>query len=259
MRLLPVAALSVFFSVGCAHAPRGWWRVDVAPTPVALAGEECPRLEGQGPAVVLVHGIGGDTQNTDEVKAVLNELQPAVMLAYRWGAMEDTRTLVERFSKGLEAVSRCVPAGRQVVVVAHSAGGVLAALATEQLVLAKSSRERDVVMLTVASPLAGHGYSSWRTDLITNKPFVMTLGGHLTYAPAPAGVKVFHLRTHAASDHVMRPTPRWHWPDDPTAVVPGAVEHALPVQVGHDEALLWAARALVEEPERFGVGRVAAD
>ncbi|MBK7858659.1 MAG: hypothetical protein IPJ65_08565 [Archangiaceae bacterium] len=245
---------------GCGHSGRGWFRVDRQPAALAWQGSQaCPAVEGPGPAVMLVPGIGGDTQNNDEVKAVLNGLQPAAMFTFRWSPMEDTRALLDRFSEGVEHLSACLPPRRQVVVLAHSAGGVLAALAAGDLELGQQARERELLLITVASPLAGHGYASWRTALLTHKPFVMTLGGNLTYARAPEGVKVFHLRTHAASDHVMRPTPGWHWPDHPDAVVPGATEHALPVQVGHDDALLWAARALVGTPERFGVTHTAVE
>ncbi len=239
---------------GCHAHPRGLFKVSPGPRAAVSKSTACSAVEGGGPVVVLVHGMGGETANADEVVEELGGLEPAAVLSFRWGALEETGELVERFAGTLVGLTRCLTRGQQLVVVAHSAGGVLASLAAERLHEGQWSSSGRHVVLTVASPLAGMGYSSWRTRLLPAKPFLLTVGGKLErYAAAPAHVSFFHLRTHAAADPVMRPARAWHWPDAPEAVVPASTEYALPVDVGHDEALLWAARELVRAPGKFGV------
>ncbi|MBL8952076.1 MAG: hypothetical protein JNK82_14930 [Myxococcaceae bacterium] len=259
MKLVLVSAASLVVTACGGH--RGWFALpdarsrDAAPERTAVALEErgsCPGLSGSGPVVVLVHGIGGETQNVRDVRAVLERLEPAALLSFHWSAVEETRALVTRFAGGLSHLARCAGDSRPIVVLAHSAGGVLSAMAVSELTTAEAAH--DIVLVTVASPLGGAGFASWRLNLLPAKPFVLTLGGRFEGYPAPApGVRVVHVRTHPASDAAMRQIRSGHFPDDPRAVVPGSREHALPVHVDHDDALLWAARALAETPAVFGL------
>jgi len=259
-RALPVL---VALLSGCA-GHRGWFTVadahaHGAGAPLTLEPEGgCPALGGAGPVLVMVHGIGGETRNAAEVRGVLAGLEPSALLSFHWSAVEETQSLVARFARGLSHLAECAGSERPLVVLAHSAGGVLSSLAVGELTTADGAH--DIVLVTVASPLGGAGYQSWRLDLLPVKPFVVTVGGKLErYPPPAAGVRVVHVRTHPAGDHVMRQARSGHFPDDPRAAVPGAKEHALPVQVGHDEALLVAARALVRSPESFGLSRGVSD
>ncbi len=246
----PVCLLALVL-LGCA-GQRGWFNVP-DPSPVALEHQgDCPQLSGKGPIVVLVHGIGGETANVSAVRDVLADLQPAAMLSFRWSPMEETNSLVARLAEGLGRLERCADNDRPVLVLAHSAGGVLSALAVAQL--PPVHKTHDLVLVTVASPLGGAGYTSWRVKLLPVKPFVVTVGGNLGHYPAPeAGVRVVHVRTSPVGDEMMRKTSSGHLPDDPRAIVPGSTERSLPTYVGHDDALLWAARALVEQPASFGL------
>jgi len=243
--------LTLVLASACAGR-RGWFTVP-DPSPIALEPHAaCPQLNGKGPIVVLVHGIGGETANVGAVEQVLKELEPAAMLSFHWSPMEATEPLVARLAAGLTDLERCANDERPVLVLAHSAGGVLSALAVGQLPPVHGTH--DLVLVTVASPLAGAGYTSWRVKLLPVKPFAVTVGGKFEQYPAPdPGVRVVHVRTHPAGDQMMRQTSSGHLPDDPRAVIPGATERSLPVHVGHDDALLWAARALVEAPESFGL------
>jgi pimeloyl-ACP methyl ester carboxylesterase len=263
LRFAAAVAVGALLVTGC--APRGFYALPDAPaaTPTATVTAsapaaipldgQCPKVRGEGPVVLLVPGIGGETENVTQVREELAGLSPSAMLSFHWSPFEESQSLVRRLTDGLTQLARCVPPGRTVVVVAHSAGGVLASMAAGGVRLAPAGK-REVVLVTVASPLAGAGYSSWRTRLLPIKPFALTVGGKVErYSAPPAGLRVVHVRTHAAADHVMRETESGHRPDDPRAIVPGAKLHELPEHVGHDDALLWAARALTEEPQAFGL------
>ncbi|MBL8954159.1 MAG: hypothetical protein JNK82_25505, partial [Myxococcaceae bacterium] len=138
-----------------------------------------------------------------------------------------------------------------ILVLAHSAGGVLVSFAADRLEVdvEPGAGAPRVTVVTVASPLAGVDRASHRAAWFTDKPFAIELGGRLAQYPAPLpGVHFVHVRTHPSGDAVMQPTPTGHRPDDPRAVVPGAVELALPPDVGHDEALLRVAERLRRSP-----------
>jgi alpha-beta hydrolase superfamily lysophospholipase len=164
------------------------------------------------------------------------------VVTFRWAPYERTGELVQRFSAGLNRLARCAEPETSLLVLAHSAGGVIAALASGRLEEAAAT----TTVVTVASPLAGLDRASVRADGLSNKPFVVELGGRLSgYAAPRSAVRYLHLRTSPKTDPHMAPAASGHRPDDPRAVVPGAQDRLLPDHVGHDQALLWAARSLV--------------
>ncbi len=261
------AAVAVWALVAAGCFRGGWYSVKAdraqAPglgTPVALDGSAtCPTLsaEATGPIVAVVHGIGGDVPNVSEVHASLASLSPRALLAFRWAMYEKTDALVARFSGGLNRLVTCTGGSVPIVVLAHSAGGVIASLAANQLEPPSDSERPVVVVVTIASPLGGVDRASSRAEWFSKKPFALELGGKIFRYPAPPqGVQYVHVRTSPKADAVMQPAPSGHRPDDPRAVVPGARQHELPEHVGHDDALLWAVRALTQRSEPFGVTSV---
>jgi hypothetical protein len=75
--------------------------------------------------------------------------------------------------------------------------------------------------------------------------FLLEMGGAFRdYAPAGKGVEVFHLRTQAPADPVMRPLREGRLPNDPRVGVPGAFQVSLPSHLGHDVSLLYATERL---------------
>lgn len=260
-----VAVCALLAATGCFRG--GWYSVRAeraqAPglgTPVALdAAAGCPALSAgaTGPVVVVVHGIAGDVPNVGEVHESLASLSPRALLAFRWAMYEKTDALLARFSGGLNRLVACTGGAVPIVVLAHSAGGVLASLAANRLEPASDGERAVVVVVTVASPLGGVDRASARAEWFSQKPFALELGGKISRYPAPPpGVQYVHVRTSPKADVVMQPAPSGHRPDDPRAVVPGARQHELPEHVGHDDALLWAVRALAQRREPFGVTSV---
>ncbi|HEV8324202.1 MAG TPA: hypothetical protein VG389_21470 [Myxococcota bacterium] len=197
-----------------------------------------------GPVYVFVHGIKGDGPEWWPVVPVVASLHPGAMYMFRWLPYEGRDALVEALAGGVSRLGQCL-AGRAkaVVILAHSAGGVLAARAAASIKVPAGGAPVHVV--TVAAPLAGTGERKGRSDGAEEAKFLLDLGTSLPpYAAAAAGVDVTHLRTHWPADTVMKPDEHGRAPNDPTWAVPGARVVELPAELTHDGALLFAARAI---------------
>lgn len=256
MRRLAVLAAALALS-GCA-GPRvrsGWAQIDRPGLERATNYQErfshrpfdsddatCAQLglAPTGPAVVLVPGIGGDRAEWEEAVAEISASRPAALFMFRWGPMERLEAMTRDLALGLSTLLSCRPE-EEVVVLAHSAGGIIASAAAP-LVRAPPGDAPRLKILTVASPLAG--ILSWRKPGIDGGPqthFIVQLGARLTPYSAPApGVAAVHLRTHYPADPVMRPAKNFI-PNDPAVGIPGARQLDLPADLGHDEALLAVA------------------
>jgi hypothetical protein len=168
------------------------------------------------------------------------------MFMFRWVPYEGRGNLLGSLAGGLTELLECVRGApdAQVVVLAHSAGGVLASLALG-LVSMPAVEGTRLLLATAASPLAGTGYRRGAPLDDEDIRFMVELGNELgAYPEVPRGARVVHYRTHFPADPAMRPTPWGHAPNAPGVGVRGARHEDLPPTVGHDEALLEVARAV---------------
>jgi alpha-beta hydrolase superfamily lysophospholipase len=151
--------------------------------------------------------------------------------------------LLDLLVKGLDRVAQCYP-NNHVVVLGHSAGGVLLAFAASRFTIAGDTTRR-VDVLTVASPLAGVGLRGGIDVDDDDTHFFNDLGAVRGGYPAAApSVFVTHLRTQYPADTVMEPNRMGYAPNAPEAVVKGATVIDVPATLGHDESLVWAARQI---------------
>jgi len=196
-----------------------------------------------GPLWLLV----GDARDprTDMARAAAQDLlarHPAGVFVYRWSRYAALDPLVDELALGINALAQCPRvADRPVFVVAHRAGGVLAARAAGRLRVATPEPSVPrLYLVTVAAPLAGLGLteSSYSGD---EPAFSVLLNGVIpAYAPPTAGIFTLHLRSnplHSANGH--DPSPRG-------VGLPGAATRDLPRSLGADEALPWVTAALAE-------------
>lgn len=197
-------------------------------------------LAPTGPAVVLVPGIGGDGKEWEDAVLEISASRPAALFMFRWGPLERLEAMAEDLALGLSTLLACRPR-EEVVVLAHSAGGIIASAAAPR-VRAPSDEAPRLKILTVASPLAG--VLPWRKPGLDGGPqshFIVQLGARLTHYPSPApGVAAVHLRTQYPADPLMEPGGDFA-PNDPAVGIPGARQLDLPAYLGHDEALLAVA------------------
>lgn len=203
----------------------------------------CPEVTGTGPVLILVHGIGGDGHEWIPVLPVLDRLGPSQQYMYRWFFPKERKELVDGLVRGIEQLARCNPS-RRVLVLAHSAGGVLCSFAASLIRVPPSGK---VEIITVASPLAGSGTRSTLPVEDEETRFLLSLGGVIPGYPAAApGVEVVHMRTRYPADEAMKPSSSGHQPNAPGAVVEGARTVELPDSVDHVTSLLFVATQLVE-------------
>lgn len=237
----------------------GWFRADLLPEGDAyekrfariaarLEAVDCGELaalqrDATQPIYVLVHGAGGENVEMHRTVPLLVAAKPAAVLMFRWTPWDTRDALTARFAGGLSHLARCVPgAPGRIVVIAHSAGGVLVSLAAGRLVPPDGAPASWLMLLTVAAPLAG------AFPLPDNGPepsFMWDLASTPRYPPPAKGVRVMHLRTQVSGDTQMTPI-IGHPPNDPRAGVPGAPQLDLPATLTHAGALVYVARRLVD-------------
>ncbi len=195
------------------------------------------------PIVVFVPGIGGDGEEMRASLPVLMESKPASVFMFRWIPFERRELIVTRLAKGVSRLAECLPgAPGRLLVIAHSAGGVIASFAVGRMTAPGPVGEaRWLTVLTVAAPLAGKGRRDARPDGNGEAIFFLDLGTRILSYPAPThGIQVVHLRTFAPADSVME-ADQDLIPNDPKIGVPGAPQVDLPRGLSHPEALKYVA------------------
>jgi pimeloyl-ACP methyl ester carboxylesterase len=248
--------------VACSR-PVGWFRADRAPheaddydgrfEPLALSvdgpcdGVTARQGDRKSPVIVLVPGIGGDAGEMRESLPLLLAAKPASVFMFRYGPFEERDLLADRLATGISQLARCIPDGAgRMLVLAHSAGGVLSSLAAARVKAPEGATADWLTVLTVASPLAGTNSAFSPREPPPQRPLMMEMGMKITSYPAPApGVRVVHLRSSAESDGFMRPSRGW-LPNDPSVGVPGAPQIDLPVELDHPQALVYAAKRIAD-------------
>ena len=201
----------------------------------AISGVDKPMA---GPVYVLIHGVGGDTDEWWKVIPTLQKTGAAAMLMFRWGMYEDRGPVVERLVTGLNRVQQCYPDAKPLVVLAHSAGGVLVSFAVSRLKVPAMPMQ----VLTVASPLAGTGHRGTIGVDEDNTHILNDLGSSSAgYPAAVENVFVTHLRTSAPADVVMVKNSTGYAPNQKGIGVAGAKEIDLPTTLTHTESLFYVA------------------
>jgi len=201
-----------------------------------------------GPVYVLVHGLQGDGSEWVQAISTLTRAEPSSLWMYRWVPYDERDAIVESFGAGLTRLLQCLPAqAGPVVVLAHSAGGIVVATGASRVAIPATRPHAQVYALTVAAPLAGTLARRRNREGRAEARFMLDLGTMIDgYPPAARGVRVAHLRTSPSADPVMQPSADGHVPNHPAVGVPGAPQLNLPTQLGHDESLQFVAERLVD-------------
>jgi hypothetical protein len=264
MTRLAVLSLSLLLCSGCFTRTiakkmgiSGWFRADVMPTapdkykerftPISMADVACgdlrPLRDAKSPVIVLVHGVGGDGPEMEQSLATLMQTPPASIFMFRWVSYSSRDEIADALSKGINHLVTCLPeAEGRLLILAHSAGGVVSTFAAHELVFPPATRKGPwATLLTVASPLAGTVERAGNPDGREEAVFLLDLGTRITSYPAAApGLRVVHLRTHAPADSIMKPT-GGRLPNDPSVGCPGAPQLDLPEGLDHTGAMVYVA------------------
>ncbi|MBL8954026.1 MAG: hypothetical protein JNK82_24830 [Myxococcaceae bacterium] len=199
--------------------------------------------EGRKPVIVLLHGAGGEGPEIDSAVPVLASGAPSAFYRLKWSAWDTRKPLTDRMARGISHLGRCAAeSDREVVVIAHSAGGVLVSYVAHALdVPVRADGQPTVTVLTVAAPLSGAVAATPMRRPMTH--FFFELGRPLEYQAAAPGVRVIHLRTSMPGDVQMAPI-LGHPPNDPNVGVPGAPTIDLPRSLTHSGALFYVSKLL---------------
>jgi hypothetical protein len=114
----------------------------------------------------------------------------------------------QRLHEVLQTTLWVTPSLRELIVVAHSAGGIVGAHALGGL---EVPTEKRVELITIGTPFAGMGtspVSDYDDPLAT--PAVISVGARFHHYPdVPAGVSVVEYTTSWPPDPVMKPRNGW--------------------------------------------------
>lgn len=166
------------------------------PAPPALA-PDVERL------FVVVPGLLGYGWEWDRPMARLRAAPHVATLVYWW----DPWGSVDRAARDLAALVAQVEEGappslREVVVVAHSGGGLVAAHALAYL----APPARHLTLATIGAPFAGMHICPWAEEDILHAPLMFTIAArYRRYPDPPANTEVIEYVTSFPSDPVMHP------------------------------------------------------
>lgn len=257
------AVMLVGGGLACSR-PVGWFRADKVPTaedeydqrfePIRVSDDgPCDPISGrQGDPthsiIVLVPGIGGDGPEMRGALPQVMGARPASVFMFRYTPFEERDELAKRLAAGLSRLAACIPQGAgRILVLAHSAGGVLSCNAVSRLKAPPDVTGDWLTLITVASPLAGTNRVPAGRTPPAQRPLMYELGVAIPGYPEPVpGVRVVHLRTSAKSDEFMGPSgPNGtHLPNDPKIGSPGAPMFDLPEDLSHGDSLIYVAKKI---------------
>jgi hypothetical protein len=218
-------------------------------THVAKQCPDCPYADGisQAPRLrpnlqrlfILVPGALGYGWEWDAAVAALRK-QHADFVVFWWDPWSSLRQGANHLRSVVQTALWVAPSLREVVLVAHSAGGIVAAHGLAGVAIPPGCR---IQLVTIGTPFAGMGAApvgdpqvQARSDYDDplGSPAVFAVGGHLHHYPAlPPGVSVVEYTTTWPPDPVMEP--RYGWNPAPPEVGPaGARRVAVDPKLDHN-------------------------
>jgi hypothetical protein len=176
-----------------------------------------PRLRRNAKRLyVLVPGALGYGWEWDAAVAALRKAD-ADFVVFWWDPWNTLTEGAHHLNAVLQTALWTYPSLREVVVVAHSAGGMVAAQALDHLSVPPG---RHLELVTIGTPFAGMGTAPISDyDDPLGSPSVIAIGGHFRrYPDPPPGVSVLEYITTWPPDPVMMP--RYGWQPAPPDVGP---------------------------------------
>jgi hypothetical protein len=173
-------------------------------TVVDIYHPQLPRLKaGTRRLFILVPGLLGYGWEWQGPVQRLRATPGVDFVVFAW----DPWSSLDRAARELRAVianalDAAPPSVREVVVVAHSAAGLVGARA----IGAMEPPARPVTLVTIGAPFAGMHICPWSEVDVVHAPLMLTVSAWFhEWAPLPPGVQIIEYVTSYPSDPVMHP------------------------------------------------------
>jgi alpha-beta hydrolase superfamily lysophospholipase len=197
-----VLALVALLCAACVHPP-----LERCPTCVIVDAQhkELPRIKpGAQRLFVLVPGVLGYGWEWDEAVQALMSAQRDDYLVFWWdpwgSVYKASHELRDTLGRALWTTPNSV---REVVVIGHSMGGIVAAHAMSGLAVPPG---RKLTVLTIGAPLAGMmGPPFYMDDALRSPAMMSVMGTFRDYPDVPPGVTMVEYVTSWPADPVMQP------------------------------------------------------
>jgi hypothetical protein len=173
---------------------------------------------------ILVPGALGYGWEWDAAVASLRK-QHADFIVFWWDPWSSIRSGANHLRSVVQTALWVEPSLKEVILVAHSAGGIVAAHGLAGVAVPPGTR---IKLVTIGTPFAGMGAAPVGDPRVQGasdyddplgSPAIFAVGGHLhRYPPLPAGVAVVEYTTSWPPDPVMEP--RYGWNPAPPGVGP---------------------------------------
>jgi pimeloyl-ACP methyl ester carboxylesterase len=169
-----------------------------------------PLKPGTERLFILVPGLLGYGWEWDAPVARLRATPKVDFVVFWWEPWGS----VDRAARQLDDVLLRVmvsapPSVREIVIVAHSAGGLVAAHAVGRI----PTPPRKLTLVTIGAPFAGMHICPWSEVDIIHAPLMLGVAAvYHRYPPPPPGVDVVEYITSYPADPVMQP----HWGTTPS-------------------------------------------
>lgn len=238
MRALVVAAL--LWAAGCIGHVH-----EQCPTCTVLDARHAalPRLKpGTRRLFVLVPGLLGYGWEWNDPVKRLRAARDTDFVVFWWDPWDSVTRAARELDGVLERVlAEAPPSVREVVVVAHSAGGLVAAHALGGL----AAPSRKLTLVTVGAPFAGMHICPWSETDVLHAPLMLSVAAKYHDYPAPPpGVDVVEYVTSYPADPVMHPY--WGRSAAPPGVGPaGARRVVVDPKLDHNDVLDSVVRQLL--------------
>lgn len=162
-----------------------------------------PLRPGTERLFVLVPGLLGYGWEWDRPVARLRAAPHTDFVVFWWEPWGSVLRAAGELARVLRrALATAPPSVREVVVVAHSAGGLVTAHALAGL----GAPARKLTLVTVGAPFAGMHICPWSEVDVLHAPLMLSVAARYhDYPPPPPGVEVIEYVTSYPADPVMHP------------------------------------------------------
>ncbi len=195
---------------------------------------------------VLVPGLLGYGWEWDGAQAALAQYPAAAVRVYTWDPWQSLATSSGLFAAHLHYLKRRLPPSvQELVVIAHSAAGLVAVAAASQLQPRPETGRLRIRVLVVGAPLAGMGRNPWGGKNMWHTPLPIALGSRFGRWPEPAAHVTLNIYQTSIDDPVMKPT-LGHDPGDWRVLPERAQRFPLPRTLNHNHALTYLCEGLLK-------------